>query len=96
MRIEELRSREVINISTGQRLGFVSDVEMDAVSGSVSAFVVPGPYRWFGLFGRGEDRVLPWEQIVRIGEDIILVSEDEREQRPRGRRKVYEQPKEPG
>ena len=77
MRIEELRDREVINISTGRRLGYVSDADIDIASGRVLALVVPGPYKFFGLFGRGEDVVLPWDCIVRIGDDILLVEERE-------------------
>lgn len=86
IRIADLRYREVINVSTGQRLGYISDVEMDSESGRVLAMIVPGPYRFFGLFGRGEDYVLTWESIIKIGEDIILIDnkgEERREERQR-------------
>lgn len=73
MRLAELRYKEIINVSNGHRLGFVSDVEMDPVAGRVSALIVPGPCRFFGLFGREDDYVLPFDCISRIGEDIILV-----------------------
>ncbi|NLV51423.1 MAG: YlmC/YmxH family sporulation protein [Clostridiales bacterium] len=72
-RIAELRNREVINITDGARLGFVEDVLIDIQSGSIKALVVPGPPRIFGLFGREDDYILPWENISRMGEDIILV-----------------------
>ena len=29
--------------------------------------------KFFGLLGREDDYVLPWQSIVRIGSDIILV-----------------------
>ena len=72
-RIVDIRGKEVININTGVRLGFPYDVEVDVVSGRMVALIVPGPCKYFGLFGRGEDIVLPWDCIRRIGDDIILV-----------------------
>jgi YlmC/YmxH family sporulation protein len=49
MRIGDLHYKEVINISTGQRLGYVSDLEFDMQTGKVLAFIVPGPRRFGGL-----------------------------------------------
>ena len=73
MRLSELRYKEIINISNGHRLGFVSDAELDPATGQLGALIVPGPARFFGLFGREDDYILPFEHISRIGEDIILV-----------------------
>lgn len=72
-RIAELRLKEVINICDGARLGYVGDLEVDIMCGRVVALVVPGPCWFFGLFGRGEDYVIPWDAIDKIGDDIILV-----------------------
>jgi len=82
--VVDLRYKEIINLYNGNRLGFVCDVEITLPEGQVTALVVPGPARFFGLFGRGEDIVIPWEQISKIGEDIILV---ELEGEPRGHRR---------
>ena len=62
-----------MNITDGCRLGYVSDVELDILTGKVVAIVVPGKCRFFGLFGRADDYVIPWQCIRRFGEDIILV-----------------------
>lgn len=75
-RITDLRCKEVINLCDGARLGYVGDVEIDTVCGRVVALVVPGRCRFFGLFGREEDYVIPWECIDKIGDDIILVRHD--------------------
>ena len=75
-RISELRCKEVINIVTGARYGYVGDVELELEEGVACALIVPGPARFFGLFGRGEDRVFPWECVRRFGDDIILVEQD--------------------
>lgn len=72
-RITELRCKEVINLADGTRMGYVGDVEVDTVCGRVVSLVIPGRCRFFGLFGREEDYIVPWEAIERIGDDIILV-----------------------
>ncbi|MBR4424471.1 MAG: YlmC/YmxH family sporulation protein [Oscillospiraceae bacterium] len=73
MRFEELRCKELINISTGHRLGYICDAELDLVSGCVRALVVPGPARFFGLFGREPDFLIPVECVKKMGQDILLV-----------------------
>ena len=72
-RFSDLRCREVINISTGTRLGYVGDALVDLKDGRIGALIVPGPARFLGLFGREDDYILPWPCITRIGPDIILV-----------------------
>ena len=72
-RIEDFRYKEVVNVSNGQRLGFVCDVMIDINTGIVLAIIVPGRCKFFGLFLREDDYVLPWDCIKRIGGDIILV-----------------------
>ena len=72
-RVSELRYKEIINVSDGSRYGWVGDVEVDLDSGQVRALVVPGRLRLFGLLGREEDRVFPWEAVRRFGAATILV-----------------------
>ena len=73
IRVTELHCKEVVCVSDGSRLGFVSDVEVEVPEGRVCAIVVPGRCKFFGLFGRQDDFVIPWGKICRIGDDIILV-----------------------
>ena len=54
-RFTDLRCKEVINICDGCRLGYVGDVECRLPDGQLTALIVPGPYRFFGLFGRESD-----------------------------------------
>lgn len=75
-RIADLSNKEVINVCDGKRLGYIYDVVIDVDRGTVLAIVVPGPCKFFGLFGREEDYVIPWRCIEKWGEDIILVSFD--------------------
>ncbi|NCB03985.1 MAG: YlmC/YmxH family sporulation protein [Clostridia bacterium] len=73
IRVCDLRCREVINLADGLRLGYIGDVEIDSGEGRVTALVIEGKMRFFGLLGREEDYIIPWNSIERVGEDIILV-----------------------
>ena len=72
-RVTDLRNKEVINLKDGCRLGFVCDVIVDTCCGKVLAIIVPGRCGFFGFFGRDDDIEIAWENIERIGEDLILV-----------------------
>ena len=72
-RLRELECTEVVCISDGSRLGFVSDVIIEVPEGCVKAIVVPGKGKMAGLVGGHDEFVIPWKCICRIGGDIILV-----------------------
>lgn len=77
-RTGDLKRKEVINISDGKRLGFISDVEINLEDGRIDAIVIPGMTRFFGFSGKDSELIIPWEKVKKIGEDIVLVDMDER------------------
>ena len=86
IKFTDLQCKEVICISDGRRLGFITDVQVEVPDGKVRAIVVPGPCRFFGLFGRRDDYIIPWSRICRMGPDIVLVDIKPEECRvPRGK-----------
>lgn len=89
-RFSYLRCMEVINVSDGSRLGFISDLILDTDCGRLCAAVIPGPAKVMGLFGKTGDILIPWEGIRRIGEDIILVNAETPRDAPRLRRDARE------
>jgi len=73
MKTSDLRQREVINIVDGKRLGFVTDFDIDLEKGIIKSIIIPGQNKLFSLFSKAGDYVIPWEQIITIGSDVILV-----------------------
>ena len=69
----ELRSKEVVNLQNGARMGKIIDLIIDSNGKNVLGLVVPGIRR---LFKSGEDIFIPWCNISKIGNDVILVSLD--------------------
>lgn len=73
LRACDLRQKEVINICNAARLGYVYDVEIDFKTGNIDAIIVPGRAKLMGILGKRDDYVIPWENIIRVGEEIVLV-----------------------
>ena len=73
MLLSELRCKEVICLSSGSRLGYVNDLELDVCCGKVLALILPGPKKFKGFLACGRYRV-PWAEIASIGSDLILVN----------------------
>lgn len=63
------RNREVININNAQRLGYVSDIEIDAACGNIKAIIVKRRGHILGA-----EMMIPWENICVMGDEIVLVS----------------------
>ena len=86
VKLTDLQCKEVICVSDGRRLGFITDVLVEVPEGKICAILVPGPCRLMGLAGHKDDFVIPWCSIQRIGPDIVLVDtkpEDCRVPRPK-------------
>ncbi|HHY75196.1 MAG TPA: YlmC/YmxH family sporulation protein [Firmicutes bacterium] len=78
IRASDLATRDVVNTVDGRRLGNIVDLELDLATGRILAVIVPGQPKMLGVFGRSDDYVVPWENIKKIGEDVILVELSER------------------
>ncbi len=73
LKVSELRMREIVNVIDGRRMGLIKDIDIDLDNGRISALILAGSSRVLGFFGRDEEIVVPWEKIVKIGVDVILV-----------------------
>ncbi len=68
--LTELKNKEVINITSGRRLGYVCDVELDICDARLVSIIIPGEG---GLFNKQPSIKIPWACIEHIGEDLIIV-----------------------
>ena len=72
-----LRNKEIVNMKTGLKIGFVDDLELDTTGSNIVSLIVYGKSRAFGIMGRDEDVVIKCSNIELIGEDTILVNLDD-------------------
>ncbi|WP_017727220.1 YlmC/YmxH family sporulation protein [Halalkalibacterium ligniniphilum] len=73
MKISDLQAKDIVNMENGKRLGTITDLDIQLTTGKIGALVIGGTGRVMGLFGKDEEVVIPWKNIVKIGSDVILV-----------------------
>lgn len=71
MRASELEGKEVIELTTGERLGVIKDCDLlvDLATGTVEALLM---YKasWSGM--DKTVRTIPWNQIRKISDELII------------------------
>ncbi len=72
MRLSELQQKIVVNIKDGRHLGIIIDAEVTE-TGSINYFVVAPRHFFRRLFKNGNETNIAIKEIVKIGEDVILV-----------------------
>jgi len=72
--LSELQAKEVIMMDSGERLGFIDDLEIDEQTGYITALIIIERQLKGSFFNKPDERVVSWNQIVTIGTDIILVN----------------------
>ena len=72
MHMSDLQAKEVIDISSGRRIGIIIDVIVD-LKGNITKLILDRKIGKKLLSPSKEDLELTWNQIVKIGDDIILV-----------------------
>ncbi len=69
----ELRTKEVVNLLDGSRMGRLIDMIISTNGHEVLGIVVMGERK---LFRPNEDIFIPWKNISKIGDDVVLVNID--------------------
>ena len=72
VRLSDLQTKEIINMTTGKKLGMIIDVIINT-DGNIKSLILEEK-RMKRLSNR-EEYELDWKQIAKIGDDIILVKD---------------------
>jgi YlmC/YmxH family sporulation protein len=72
VKTSELWVLDVINTVDGQRLGNITDLDIDLATGKINALILTEVGGFLGMFRRG-DIIIPWDKVLLIGIDVILV-----------------------
>ena len=69
----ELKQKDVVNVRDGRRLGKPIDLVLNEMA-IVEALVVPVSGGFLNLLKQEKEGCLvPWQKIIRIGDDVILI-----------------------
>ena len=71
-----MRNKMIINVSTGEKLGLLKhcDLKVNEETGKIEAILMPKGRMTSFLVQESEYIEIPWENIVKLGTDTILVS----------------------
>ena len=73
----DLIEKDVVNIKNGEIMGRFDDVEIDTKAVKVQAFYIEETGRLMGMLGKSRERRVNWEEILKIGMDVIIVNVDD-------------------
>jgi len=74
LKLSDIRDKEVINLYNGQRMGYISDFEVDLERGQLIGIIIPGEGKVMSFFSKTNDMLIHWNKIIKIGNDTILVN----------------------
>jgi len=73
VKISEFQMKDVVNVADGRKLGNIGDIDININTGKIESVIIGGAGKMLGFFGRDAEIVIPWRNILKIGEDVILV-----------------------
>ncbi len=73
MKLSELQRKDIINIKDGSLLGKIIDVEFDQNSGYMIKFIIEKNSFIKSLFTSNNEISIKFNQIKKLGEDVILI-----------------------
>ena len=72
MRLTDLQNKEIVDIETGKLVGVIIDIILDD-KGFLDTLIVERKKFLVSLFTSKNEIEVKWNQIKKIGEDVILV-----------------------
>ena len=75
MRLSDLQNKDVVNISDGKKIGNIIDININ-LDGKMEELIVEKSKFLISMFSNKNEIEVKWNQIEKIGEDVILVKLD--------------------
>lgn len=72
MRLSELQNKDVVNIIDGRKIGNIIDISIN-LEGKTEGLIVEKSKFLISMFSNKDEIEVKWNQIEKIGEDVILV-----------------------
>jgi len=71
MRLSDLQNKDIVNMKDGKKIGNIIDVIIDN-NGNMESLIVQKS-KFINIFSSSNEFEVKWNQIKKIGEDVILV-----------------------
>lgn len=78
MKWKEMKKREIINVSTGDRLGLMGncDIEFNPIDGRIKSILIPKSKNYLSMISEKNILSVPWGKVKIIGTDMILIENE--------------------
>lgn len=74
MLLSDLQNKTLINVNDGKNIGNIVDIKMDDKTGNIISLIIEPNKKGFSFSSKNNISEIKWENINKIGEDVILVN----------------------
>ncbi len=71
LRLSDLQTKSIVSVNDGKNIGSIIDANINS-DGTIESLVIEANKTFFSI-GRENDTEINWNDITKIGEDVILV-----------------------
>ncbi len=71
--LANMQLKEIIFVENGEKIGTIIDLDINEEKGVITHLVVGTKTKIIPLFGKQEEIIIPWGDIVTVGSDVILI-----------------------
>lgn len=72
MKLSDLQSKNLVNVVDGKNIGNIIDIKIGP-DGNIESLIIETKTSFFSFLNKDVDLEIMWANIVKIGEDVILV-----------------------
>lgn len=72
MKLSDLQSKNLVNVVDGKNIGNIIDIKIN-LNGNIESLIIETKTGLFSFLNKDMDLEVTWNNIVKIGEDVILV-----------------------
>jgi len=71
--LSQLQMKDIVFVEDGTRIGNLTDIDINVDTGNITSLVVATKSKVLGVFGESREIIIPWNHVIKIGQDVILV-----------------------
>ncbi|CQR47780.1 PRC-barrel domain protein [Paraliobacillus sp. PM-2] len=71
--LTNMQLKEIILVESGEKIGMIVDLDINEEKGIITHLIVAAKNKVIPLFGKQEEIIIPWKDIVTVGSDVILI-----------------------
>lgn len=77
MLLSDIQSIDVVNVTTGNKIGKIKDIDFDCTNGNIISLSILTISKLRSFFSGEQIIIIPWDKVVKFGNDVIIVNYNE-------------------